>query len=141
MLQLEHLNILVKDIETTLVFYQAALPHWSIRGRGKTSYTGVERDWVHFGDNYHYLTFNNAGHGQVRPPKSLDVGISHFAFVCQDINAVITRLEQAGFTPYIPLSQDNARYSVYFLDPTGFEVEFVQYISDLPAERNNYQAT
>jgi hypothetical protein len=25
---------------------------------------------------------------------------------------------------------------VYFIDPNGFEVEFVEYLSDIPAQRN-----
>ena len=29
------------------------------------------------------------------------------------------------------------RKNVYFVDPDGFEVEFVQYFSDLPEQRNS----
>ena len=28
------------------------------------------------------------------------------------------------------------RRNVYFVDPDGMDVEFVEYLSDLPAERN-----
>ena len=31
------------------------------------------------------------------------------------------------------------RKNVYFIDPAGFEVEFVEYFSDIPSERNNDQ--
>jgi hypothetical protein len=34
------------------------------------------------------------------------------------------------------LNEEAFRKNVYFVDPSGFEVEFVEYLSDLPEERN-----
>ncbi|MFA0724985.1 VOC family protein, partial [Vibrio sp. 10N.222.49.E5] len=35
MIQLEHVNLVVKDIPEMLVFYKAAFPHWYVRDEGK----------------------------------------------------------------------------------------------------------
>ena len=35
MIQLEHVNLVVKDIPEMLTFYKAAFPHWYVRDEGK----------------------------------------------------------------------------------------------------------
>ena len=136
MLHLEHLNLVVSDIPTTLAFYQAAFPHWRVRQEGSGDWYGKPRKWLHFGDDYQYLTFNDNGVGENRDLTGHQPGLSHFAFVTGNIDAVIKRLAEAGF----PIAKDGAdephRRNVYFIDPNGFEVEFVEYLSDIPAHRN-----
>jgi catechol 2,3-dioxygenase-like lactoylglutathione lyase family enzyme len=138
-MRLEHLNLVVKNIEETLVFYRAAFPHWQVRGGGETTWYGAPRDWVHFGDDTNYLTFNGAGVGENRDLKSTNVGLSHFAFVTEDLDGVIRRLLAAGFDIAIDGGNSPHRRNIYFLDPNGYEVEFVQYFSDIPSERNLYE--
>lgn len=65
-MHLEHLNLVVRDIPETLAFYKAAFPHWRIRAEGRAEWYGVMRTWVHFGDDYQYLTFNDDGTGESR---------------------------------------------------------------------------
>jgi hypothetical protein len=36
-------------------------------------------------------------------------------------------------------AEDLHRKNIYFIDPAGFEVEFVQYLSGIPEERNSTQ--
>jgi len=136
MLHLEHLNLVVKDIPSALVFYQAAFPHWRVRDSGDGDWYGKHRKWLHFGDDYQYLTFNDNGDGDNRDLTGHQRGLAHFAFVTGDIDAVIERLAAAGF----PVDKDGAdepfRKNAYFIDPDGVEVEFVQYLSDIPEQRN-----
>ncbi len=139
MIHLEHLNLVVTDIPTTLTFYQAAFPHWNIRGGGEADWHGKQRNWVHFGDDYQYLTFNDDGVGENRELNGHQVGLAHFAFVTSDIDAVIARLSQAGFNVNKDGAIDEFRKNIYYLDPNGYEVEFVQYFSDIPALRNRYE--
>ncbi len=139
MLHLEHLNLVVKDIPKTLNFYQAAFPHWSIRGGGEGAWYGKKRNWVHFGDDYQYLAFNDDGEGNNRDLTGHQTGLAHFAFVTSDINAVISRLEKAGFKVDKDGAEDEFRKNVYYIDPNGYEVEFVQYLSDIPSLRNRYE--
>lgn len=138
MLHLEHLNLVVEDISRSLTFYQAALPHWSVRGGGEGTWHGKPRNWVHFGDDYQYLTFNDDGVGQNRDLCGHQIGLAHFAFVTDNIDAVIARLALAGFQPDKDGTIDEFRRNIYYLDPNGYEVEFVQYLSDIPSQRNRY---
>jgi catechol 2,3-dioxygenase-like lactoylglutathione lyase family enzyme len=136
-MHLEHLNLVVRDIPETLVFYKAAFPHWRIRIEGQAEWYGVERKWVHFGDDYQYLTFNDDGTGENRDLSGHQTGLAHFAYVIADLKAVIDRLEAAGFEIAKTGADNRFRKNVYFIDPNGFEVEFVEYLSDLPGERNS----
>ena len=136
MLYLEHLNLVVNDIPAAQTFYQAAFPHWRVRDQGESDWYGTRRKWLHFGDDYQYLTFNDNGEGNNRDLAGHQSGLAHFAFVTGNIDAVIERLAAAGF----PVDKDGAdepyRKNAYFIDPAGFEVEFVQYLSDIPEQRN-----
>ncbi len=139
MITLEHVNLVVSDINTTLTFYKAAFPHWTIRGGGASEWYGKPRNWVHFGDDYQYLAFNDDGIGENRDLSGHQIGLAHFAFVTSDIKGIIERLAQAGFSVDKEGAKDEYRSNVYYVDPNGYEVEFVQYYSDLPDNRNHYE--
>lgn len=136
MLQLEHLNLVVTDIPTTLAFYQAAFPHWWVRDSGDSVWSGKPRKWLHFGDDYQYLTFNDNGDGDNRDLAGHQPGLAHFAFVTDNLDAIVERLRAAGFEPAKDGADEPYRKNIYYVDPAGFEVEFVEYRSDLPAQRN-----
>jgi len=137
-LHIEHLNLVVRDIPAALAFYRAAFPHWEVRGGGEGNWYGKDRNWVHFGDEYQYLTFNDDGDEDARKHEGHQVGVSHFAFVTSDIDGIISRLTSAGYEIDNNGAVNPFRRNVYFIDPAGLEVEFVQYNSDKPSERNRY---
>ncbi|KZN44604.1 VOC family protein [Pseudoalteromonas luteoviolacea] len=134
---LEHVNLVVKNIDTALTFYRAAFPHWKVRSKGNGEWFGKPRTWLHFGDDHHYLAFSDHGEGQNRVLKEHQVGLGHFAYVVNSIDGVVKRLEQAGFEVDKVGPVHAYRKNVYFIDPDGFEVEFVEYLSDIPAQRNS----
>ncbi|MEL0646509.1 VOC family protein [Pseudoalteromonas agarivorans] len=134
---LEHVNLVANDIDSMLEFYQAAFPYWSIRSEGKGDWYGKPRRWVHFGDETHYIAISDHGEGENRYLSGHQVGFAHFAYVTSNINAVVTRLKKAGFNISKNGSANPFRKNVYFIDPAGFEIEFVEYFSDIPSERNN----
>jgi catechol 2,3-dioxygenase-like lactoylglutathione lyase family enzyme len=136
MLTLEHLNLVVNDIDETIKFYQAIAPHWKIRSKGEGNWYGVPRKWVHFGDDFQFLSFNDSGTGTNRDLESNNLGLSHFAFSTANLDAATARIQAAGFAIKIPVREDTHRKNIYFLDPDGYEVELVQYLSDIPSERN-----
>ena len=77
----------------------------------------------------------------VRENRKLDgslIGLAHFAFVVDNLQSLIKRLEDAGFSVSNTGADEPYRKNCYFIDADGFEVEFVEYLSDLPAERNLY---
>lgn len=137
-MHLEHLNLIVKDISKSLTFYQAAFPHWRIRGGDKGQWSGKPRNWIHFGDDYQYLSLNDNGENDNRDLTGHQVGLAHFAFVTHDLKNVMARLAVAGFTSEKGDIENKSRQNLYYLDPDGYEVEFVQYFSDLPSQRNTY---
>jgi len=135
-LYIEHLNLVVSDIPATLSFYQAAFPHWRVRDSGTSEWSGKSRKWLHFGDDNQYLTFNDNGVGDNRDLAGHQTGLAHFAFVTDNIDAMISRLADAGFAAAKDGAEEPFRRNIYFVDPAGFEVEFVEYLSDLPQQRN-----
>lgn len=139
MITLEHINLVVSDIKQALTFYQAAFPHWAVRGGGINEWFGKPRNWLHFGDDYQYIAFNDNGVDENRDLTGHQVGLAHFAYVTSDLTGVIERLAQAGFSVDKEGPEDKYRTNVYFIDPSGYEVEFVQYNSDLPELRNRYE--
>lgn len=136
MIQLEHINLVVSDIERALNFYRAAFPHWRVRDTGGGQWYGKPRKWLHFGDDYQYLAFNDYGEGENRDLRGYQMGLAHFAYVTDDLNGIMLRLQKAGYTPATEGAAEPFRRNIYYIDPAGFEVEFVQYLSDLPAQRN-----
>lgn len=136
MIQLEHINLVVSDIPAMLTFYQAAFPHWWVRDEGKGEWSGKPRNWLHFGDDYQYIALSDHGEGTNRQLEGHQVGLAHFAYVTNNLDAVINRLLAAGFDIAKNGADDKFRKNIYFIDPAGFEVEFVEYLSDNPKERN-----
>jgi len=136
MIHLEHVNLVVSDIDASLAFYRAAFPHWRVREYARGEWSGKPRTWLHFGDDYQYLAFGDNGEGDNRDLGGHQVGLAHIAFVTTNLEALTARLEAAGFTPAKSGADEPYRRNIYYIDPAGFEVEFVQYLSDVPAERN-----
>jgi predicted enzyme related to lactoylglutathione lyase len=136
MIYLEHLNLVVRDIPTTVNFYQAAFPHWRIREEGGGEWSGKPRKWLHLGDDYQYLTLNDNGVGENRDLSDHQTGLAHFGFVTENLDALVSRLTDAGYALSHNGVDEPYRRNAYFVDPSGFEVEFVQYLSDIPQERN-----
>ena len=136
MLHLEHLNLVVSDIPAMLKFYQAAFPHWRVRDEGESERSGKPRKWLHFGDDYNYLALSDNGVGDNRDLAGHQTGLAHFAFVSNNIETIIERLAEAGFAPAKDGAEEPYRKNIYFIDPCGFEVEFVEYLSDQPLQRN-----
>ncbi|MBU2712023.1 VOC family protein [Zooshikella harenae] len=133
---LEHVNLVVSDIPAVLAFYQAAFPHWKIRTEGSGHWNSKPRNWLHFGDDYYYIAFSDHGEGKNRDLEAHQVGLAHFAYVTNNIEATISRLKSAGFEIAKEGVEEPYRKNVYFIDPAGYEVEFVEYLSDIPEQRN-----
>lgn len=138
MMRIEHVNLVVDDIPSTLAFLQAALPSWRVRGEGNSEWYGTPRRWLHFGDSHHYITLNDQGKGRNRDLRGLGVGLAHIGLEVDDVDAVAARLRAVGQEATTIGADHPHRKSVYFTDPAGFEFEFIEYLSEDPMQRNLY---
>jgi len=59
----------------------------------------------------------------------------------QSVDEMMARLQQQGYQPDDVASLDSHPYRrrVYYLDGNGIEWEFIEYLSDDPAKRNDYE--
>jgi catechol 2,3-dioxygenase-like lactoylglutathione lyase family enzyme len=136
--RLEHANICVRDIDAMIRFLQTAFPEFYVRGEG-TSADGTR--WVHIGTD---LTYIALGQSRVEPeqrwaPYQGKPGINHLAYEIDDVEALRTRMAAAGFRDSTVPNKHPFRKRVYFYDSEGNDWEFVQYLSDDHAERNDYK--
>jgi len=137
-MKLEHVNIVVTDIKPTTDFLQIAFPHWRVRGQGNSPWYGKPRTWLHFGDDETYIALSDNGEGENRDLSGHKPGLAHIGFIVDDLDGLIARYHAKGIEPSVALTEDSTRKNVYYVDPNELEFEFVQYLSDIPSERNDY---
>lgn len=135
--RLEHANMVVRDVEAMIGFLRTAFPEFRERGGG-TGPSGQR--WVHVGTDDNYLALNQATKepSSVREPYTGEPGMNHLAYEVSDVDALRTRLLTAGYRESTVPNAHPHRKRVYFYDSEGHDWEFVQYFSDDPAERNDY---
>jgi len=138
MIRLEHVNLCVAEIEPTLKFLLTAFPDWEVRGRGQNTWFGRDRNWVHVGTDETYITLNDGAQGDNRDLAGHKPGLAHLGFCVDDLEALSERLQAAGYPVEIIGGDHPFRRNLYFLDPAGFEFDFVEYLSEKPEEKNMY---
>lgn len=137
--RLEHANLTVRDIDATVRFLQTAFPQFRIRFDGINPKNG--KRFVHVGtdESYIALTQSDKEPQQQRTPYSGLPGVDHLAFEVDDADALRERLASAGYKDSTVPNNHPYRKRVYFNDPDGNDWEFIQYLSDDPAERHDYE--
>jgi len=138
MVRIEHANLVSNDLEATLNFLSTAFPEWKVRGRGESEWYGTKRRWLHFGSDDYYITLNEGNQDDNRDLSGQSPGLAHIGFCVDDVDDVVTRLQNKGYEIEIIGADHPYRKNVYFLEPSGFEFEFIQYLSDSPQQRNMY---
>lgn len=119
---IEHVNLTVTDIESSIEFYRS-LFGWQVRWKGRT--TGG-RPAVHVGDERCYVAlFEAAGPGKA-PSDYERVGFNHFGVVVDDIDGMKKKLEALGVQHGDEQDYEPGR-RVYFVDHDNIEIELVQY--------------
>jgi catechol 2,3-dioxygenase-like lactoylglutathione lyase family enzyme len=136
--RLEHANIVVRDIDAAIRFLQTALPDFAVR-HDTTPDDGLR--WVHLGnaDAYIALTQSQVEPAEAWAPYEGKPGVNHLAFVVEDAEALRARMRAAGYRDATIPNAHPWRKRVYFRDPDGNDWEFVEYLSDTPALRNDYR--
>ena len=136
--RLEHANLIVRDVEGMIRFLQTAFPEFRVRGAG-TSVDGSR--WVHVGTQETYIALSPAKTEPEKPrtPYSGVPGVNHLAYEVDDVEALCKRMRSAGYKESTPLNAHPYRKRRYFYDGEGNDWEFVEYLSQDPAERNDYK--
>ena len=136
--RLEHATLSVRDVEAMVRFLMTAFPAFRMRGEG-TNRDGTR--WVHVGTNETYIAVNQAKADSARHwmPYSGEPGVNHLAYEVDDVESLRVRLKAAGYRDSTVPNAHPHRKRVYFYDPDGNDWEFVQYLSQDPAERNDYE--
>lgn len=136
-IRLEHANMVVRNIDDTVRFLTAALPEFRIRREGLNE----GRRWMHIGTDDTYIALNESSEEPAEKwvPYDGKPGINHLGYEVDDVEALRDRLVAAGFEDTTYPNNHPHRKRVYFHDADGNDWEFVQYFSDDPAERNDYE--
>lgn len=137
---LEHANITVPDIEQAIEFLKVVEPSFYIRGQGKSQDSGR---WLHFGNEETYIALQEPTPGAEPQPRRTpyeNYGVNHLAWVVDDFDAVIKRLEEHGFKQGLIVEPHRFRKRAYYFDSAGFEWEIIEYLSENVTERNVYEA-
>jgi catechol 2,3-dioxygenase-like lactoylglutathione lyase family enzyme len=132
--RLEHANLSVHDIDATIRFLRTAFPEFRVR-RDTTDADGSR--WVHVGTDETYIALNQA---KARGTESTGTPLNHLAYEVDDVEAIGGRLRAAGYQENMLVPNAHPyRKRLYFYDPEGNEWEFVEYLSDDPAKRHDYE--
>ena len=135
-MRLEHANLSVVDVEAVTRFLHAVDPSFVVRGDGTD---GQGRPWRHVGNQNFYVALQSVPPSEVRTPYSNSPGLNHLGWEVGDVGGLEARMRAAGFEPNLADDTHPARRRLYFYDPDGNDWEFVEYLSDDPAERNSYE--
>ena len=132
--RLEHANFNVRSIDETIRFLTTAFPEFKVRGRGVAN--GVP--WLHIGTDDSYFALNELSADSPRVAGAGEGPLNHFGCVVDDAEAVAQRLRAAGYHEGFIAPKHPHRKRIYFDDKDGLEWEFVEYLTDDPAKRNDY---
>lgn len=137
--RLEHANLAVHQIGPMIEFLSTAFPEFKVRGQGVT-FNGGQR-WVHIGSDENYLALVETTVKDAAPriPYSGTPGLNHLGFEVADVQALRTRMLAAGYRESTVPNAHPHRTRIYFHDREGNDWEFVEYHSDDPAERHDYE--
>ena len=76
----------------------------------------------------------------MKAEKNYDgIWINHIGFVVQDVEKIANDLLSNGYKRDYPKEVEQFRIRDYFADADGNQYEFIQYLSEVPEEKNSYK--
>jgi catechol 2,3-dioxygenase-like lactoylglutathione lyase family enzyme len=136
--RLEHANVTVLDIEEAIRFLTTAFPHFRVRGSGESDQGTWQKKWVHVGTDDIYVALEQTTiAGRTQRDASRETGYNHVGFVVEDVARIEREMAAEGYKTAMA-DPHPFRKRLYVQDNSGLTWEFVEYLSDDPAERNDY---
>ena len=135
-MRLEHANLSVRDADAMTRFLQVIAPDFRVRGEG---FDAQGRPWRHVGNDEFYIALQTVTEGVTRTPYGDTPGLNHLGWEVESVNKLEERMRDAGFVPNLRVEDHPARTRLYFYDPEGNDWEFVEYLTDDPNQRNDYE--
>ena len=135
-IRLEHANMHVRHFDDAVRFIKTAFPEFRVRSEHRRD--GLR--WMHIGDDDTYIALNETQ--QEAPdttPYDGKPGINHLGYEVDNVDALRDRLNAEGFRESTYPNNHPFRKRIYFYDADGNDWEFVQYFSENPEERNDYE--
>lgn len=139
MTRIEHANLTVPDIDEAIRFLAIVAPDFRVRRDEKP--TGSYR-WAHVGNDVCYIALQEPHlDAKAEPPKQpyKNYGANHLALVVEDLDAIETKLDAAGYRRSIDTPKERYRKRLYFYDRFGFEWELIEYLSERSEEKYLYE--
>jgi catechol 2,3-dioxygenase-like lactoylglutathione lyase family enzyme len=134
----EHVNATVQDVDRAVRFFTTALPEWRVRGEGTMDWYGKTIRWLHVGGDAHYIALQSGDAGPGPDWRSHRAAIKHVGIVVPSVQAVVDRLQAAGFELDHWGGQTAHRKGVYVMLGDEFQVEFNEYMTQDAAMRHAY---
>jgi catechol 2,3-dioxygenase-like lactoylglutathione lyase family enzyme len=136
-IRMEHANLHVRYFDDAVRFLKAAFPDFYVRSENSSD--GLR--WMHIGTEQTYIALNETkvDRDPGLEPYNGRPGVNHLGYEVDDVDALRERLSAAGFRDSTYPNSHPHRKRVYFYDADGNDWEFVQYFSDKPSERNDYE--
>ena len=136
--QLDHVNVTVVDISRAAAFLQVAFPHFRVRGSGKSDHGDWTEAWAHLGTDDGYVCLNESSRvKQIERNNREETGVNHVGFMVDDVDALLASYETQGLN-CARIDESPSRLRLYVTDSDGITWEFIQYLSDASAVRNDY---
>ncbi|MGB5166113.1 MAG: VOC family protein [Woeseiaceae bacterium] len=136
-IRMEHANLTVQHFDAAVRFLTAAFPDFQVRSEGKKG----QYRWMHIGTDDTYIALSETAQrdNDLKSPYDTNPGVNHLGYEVDDVEALRQRLAAAGFRDSTYPNSHPYRKRVYFYDEDGNDWEFVQYLTDDAALRNDYE--
>jgi lactoylglutathione lyase len=130
-MRMVHTNVRVRDIDTSLAFYEAL----GFERRGRLQFEGAYNIYLGLpGDGDTLELTVNEGRAE---PYDLGQGYGHVALEVEDLDALLARLAERGIEPEKPPYAPGGRteYRICFVqDPDGYRIELIDGTFETPTD-------
>ena len=136
--EFDHVNLTVVDIERATEFLTLAFPDFRVRGGGESDHGDRHDKWIHLGTDDLYVCLNETTEvRKVARNGTEETGLNHVGFIVDDVDDLLHKYEALGLK-CAPTDETPSRKRLYVTDHDALTWEFVEYLSDDPAVRNDY---